>query len=169
MGDVAFYVMLVALFGTFGLALWADWSRHGYRLVLSAVGAIASVAAIVSFVFVKGTPRVLEYDFTLDADKKYEVLGFKVVEDEAIYVLVSPMDGDDVPVYYEIPWTKRSSRLASDLLDSMNRTRARGGTVVMEFRFEPSLETREPKFYDMPVPAPPPKPVPEGRAEEFEL
>lgn len=168
-GEFAFYTAFLLLAAAFSTALWADWHRPLRRILLTVAGLVAMAASLVSFAYLKGMPRNVDYDYLMSAEVKYEVFGVRVIEGTALYVLIAPLGEIVEPIYYMLPWDERTAKLASDLLQARNRVNEKGGRVIMEFRYEKSLETREPMFYDLPMPALPPKPEPEGRAEEFEL
>jgi hypothetical protein len=50
----------------------------------------------------------------------------------------------------------------------MRKAEEQGGDVRMRTPFEPSLDDREPKFYALPQPAPPPKDGDEEPAQRYQ-
>jgi len=59
-----------------------------------------------------------------------EVLGFRIVPDEAIYVLLG-LPNRAEPRYYKIPWTKGSRKTARKLQQGWQERKKKGGKLLM--------------------------------------
>ena len=93
-----------------------------------------------------------------------EVLAFRLVENEAIYVwLQLPQVAE--PRAYVLPWDRAS---AEQLQQAMREGQQRGSGVTMRLPFESSLDDRERKFYARPQPALPPKTRPEDPPQLYQ-
>ena len=81
------------------------------------------------------------------------VLASTLREGHGIYLWLQ-LAGSDEPRAYVLPWNRA---LAEQLLKALAEAEEYDGQVKMRWPFEPSLDDREPKFYALPQPAPPPK------------
>lgn len=149
------------------LMLWGAVAVLGLLLALvglrtaNGVGTRAAVVALLAVLGattygvgerVLGNARPVGFDFFRPSAEAH-VLYAKSVPGEAIYLL---LEGDPAPTYYRLPWDENTARELRQALD-----KALKNQTELMFRFEPSLDKREPKFYALPQPAPPPKQAPE--------
>lgn len=144
------------------LIAWAGylaiWARSGPTRLAGVVLVLAMLpSALVVEYFTLGQPKTLEMEWFKREARNVSVLGFKVVEDEAIYLLLD-VPGDDRPTYYEMPY---SDKAAEELESAAQEAQEEGTGIVMGMPFERSLENRDqPMFYTPPQPKLPDKPQP---------
>lgn len=155
-------------------ALLAQWSAVaslglllaliGLRAVHSAttravmVGLVAALGVTTYAIGerVLGNARPAAFEF-LRAETEQRVLYAQAVREQGIYLLLAD---DPVPTYYRLPWDEKTAR---DLRQALEE--AQKNQTPLMFRFEPSLDEREPKFYALPQPDQPEKPAPERSFE----
>ncbi|HKY87625.1 MAG TPA: hypothetical protein VJL90_12755 [Pseudorhodoplanes sp.] len=93
---------------------------------------------------------------------EHPLLGVKMVEGEAIYILLDIGDGE--PRYYRLPWSIETAQK----LQSAQEGAGEDGEVGLKVPpFDPSLDELGPMFYADPQEAMPPKPV-QPEAPHFE-
>ncbi len=85
------------------------------------------------------------------------MLGAQAVEGVAIYLWLA-IPGAPTPMAYELPWSKG---MAEQLQQAQAQAEANGTGVKMKMPFEATLDTGEVKFYALPQPQLPLKPLPE--------
>lgn len=151
-----FYALLVVCAGTLcGLTLWAR-VRRSMKVVVLACTACWFVVAYVALVELLSRPKPVSYEFARAAMDDAEVLAGDVVENEAIFVWLR-FEGLDEPRSYALPFDRQTAEQLRDALAERERS---GSGVRMRLPFEPSLDDEEPRFYALPQPRLPYKPVP---------
>lgn len=157
--DTSLLMLLVAVvvFGL-GLALIAlrRASSAGVRILVLALFAGLGTAAAVGGERILGNARPVGLDMVRGRDEA-RVVYAHAVRGVGIFLLVSP---GEIPVYYRLPWQEGTAKQLRDALEEAER-----GQATLMFRFEPSLERREPRFYAMPPPPMPDKTPPEPGIE----
>lgn len=153
------------------LILWGAVAGFGLLLALVGLRSSRSVgmrAVVIGLVValgvttygvgerVLGNARPVSFELLQPASEA-QVLYAQAVRDEGIYLLIA---GDPVPTYYRLPWDDETAR---ELREALERSLEKQTPLM--FRFEPSLDEREPKFYAMPQPSQPDKPAPEQGLE----
>jgi hypothetical protein len=98
-------------------------------------------------------PKPVGYEWWLGNADHATVLASTIQEGEGIYLWLQ-LDNVAEPRAYVLPWDRK---LAEQLQKAMQTAEEEQGGVGMRLPFEPSLDDREPKFYALPQPAPPPK------------
>lgn len=153
------------------LSLWVTVA--GFGLVLAAVAlrvargrwmrllVVALVVALAGSTYavgerVLGHARPIGFEIVRPGEDA-RVLYAQAVQGKGIFLLVA---AGDVPTYYRLPWDERTAKELRKATEA-----ARDGQLALMFRFEPSLDDREPLFYAMPQPAPPEKEPPEPGLE----
>lgn len=149
-------MLLLGAVGVLGLALaWLAFSG-----ALSAGARLAAVVLVVALAGVAyaagervlGNARPVGFEVMRPADE-VQVLYAQAVRDQGIYLLVA---AGAVPTYYRLPWDEETAKELRQALEESHEKQ----TPLM-FRFEPSLEDRERKFYALPQQKLPDKPAPE--------
>lgn len=158
---VTAWVIVTLIFGV--LAFFAVWSRlrsvaRGIAMVLFFVGApVVGVAAAAGLGW---AVPVIPY-LTAPAGEDYRVLGTKMVQGEAIYVL---LDTIGEPRYYRLPWDQETADKLQDMMDDPNN-----GGIVAQLPFEFSWDQNAVQFHPLPQPkAMPDKLEPEKKAPHFD-
>lgn len=165
--EPALLMMLVAVAAT-GLALALIALRRsdggGFRVVVLALLAALGISAYVGGERVLGNARPVALEVVRAAEEA-QVLYAQAVRNKGIFLLLAT---SSTPVYYRLPWDEATATQLRKALEKAERNQAQ-----LMFRFEPSLERREPKFYAMPQPAlpekDPPKPGIEYRSREWNI
>lgn len=134
------------------LAWAAIWARGLSRARGLAVAAFLVSLPLSALALSSGLGWPIPYlpGITISAGK-HQVLGVKIEEGVAIYVL---FDGA-IPRFYRLPW---STETAQSVQDAMEQGKDGVAANVMPFDF--SLDRREPIFYPLPQQPLPPKQVP---------
>jgi hypothetical protein len=100
-----------------------------------------------------GKPKPVTLEWWLGRAPEATVLASSLREGRSIHLWLQ-LDGVDEPRAYVLPW----SRHLAEQLQATERAAAEDGSGVrMRLPFEPTLDDREPRFYALPQPAPPPK------------
>lgn len=128
----------------------------GYALISAILVVVIALATAPT-----GSPRAPEqwtdlvFGGTIDDEAEYTVLMGLPLPQQGIYVV---LQGPDIPepTLYIFPW---SGSIAQALQDALKEGEENGTGVQMRLPFEPSLDNREPKFYALPQPKMPDKPV----------
>lgn len=90
------------------------------------------------------------------------VLAGSIREGAEIYVWLQ-LDDVGEPRAYALPWNQQQ---AEQLQKALQDAEAGGSGVRMRLPFEPTLDPEKPRFYAMPQPMLPQKPVPPGAAPQ---
>src|SRR3990167_9002013 len=137
--------LFAALAGLFILAAWlAIWSRRATpaRHVSMGVLLLGLTAIAVVAVEAMGFPKPLAWAWQMNGEAR--VIGFKLVQDEAIYLYVD--HGAGAPRSYSMPWSNSTASKLQELFD-------KGENGEFMLKFEPSWERRDPpEFYPLPQP-----------------
>ena len=131
------------------------WAPRRLRLKLGALGAalLFLPAAYAGFLHLLSMPKPVGLEWWHASAAEATVLASTVHEDEGIYLWLQLSDAPE-PRAYLLPWSRD---LAEQLQAARRAAEQQGGDVRMRLPFETSLDDREPKFYALPQPAPPPK------------
>lgn len=132
---------------------WVRVTAFGIALLFLPIG-YGTFAALLS------RPKPVDLEWARQASHEATVLGATIAEDEAIYLWLQFSDLKE-PRAYVLPWSRE---LAQELQEAMREAEQNDTGVVMNLPFEPSFDSREPRFYALPQPALPPKDG--GRAPE---
>ena len=146
----AIAVVLVGVTTSFGV--WAP------RLLWSKVAALAVAAGSLPVIYLAmaellGQPKPTDLEWWHRKTAEATVVGSITREGEGIDLWLQ-LPGVAEPRAYTLPW---SVPLAEQLESVKRGLEGTEGQLKMKFPFEPTLDDREPKFYAMPQPAPPPK------------
>lgn len=144
-------IAIVALGLCLALIALRRASGPGMRLLVLAMFAGLGTTATFGGERVLGNARPAALDLLRDADEA-KVLYAHAVRDVGIFLLLSQ---GPTPVYYRLPWTDETAKQLRKALEEAERNQA-----ALMYRFEPSEEEREPKFYAMPPPPMPEKTPP---------
>ena len=128
------------------------------RLLWMKVAALAVSATSLPMVYLAlaellGQPKPIDLEWWHSKAAEATVVGSIMREGEGIDLWLQ-LPGSSQPRAYTMPW---SVPLAEQLEAAKRTLEGKDGTLKMKFPFEPTLDDREPKFYAMPQPAPPPK------------
>ena len=131
------------------------WAPRQLWLKLGALGAATLVlpVAYAGFAHLLSMPKPVAFEWWHAHADEATVLASTVHEEEGIYLWLQLGDTPE-PRAYLLPWSRD---LAEQLQAARREAERQGGDVRMRAPFEPSLDNREPKFYALPQPAPPPK------------
>lgn len=158
-----FYSVMVAVAAALaGITLWARvrrWAKVTVLVVTCAwfVLAYGALADLLS------RPKPVGLEFVRSEVPEAQVLAGRIVENEAIYVWLG-FDNDQQPRAYQLPWDRE---LAEELREALAEGEANGTQAVMRLPFERSFDDLEPRFYAMPQPRLPLKPLPDPETERF--
>lgn len=146
--------LLVVMLMT-SISIWAP------RRVTVRAGALAAALLFVplsyaSLASLLARPKPVSLEWLRGATAEAQVLGSSLQEGVAIFVWLQLPDSPE-PLAYRLPWNLET---AKQLQKAQREAEAKGTGLAMRLPFEPSLETREPKFYPLPQPALPPKQPP---------
>lgn len=155
-----FWFAVVVLWAATYAVLWRPDSKRWHRFVVLALGALALGVALAAESLVQGTPRPAYLEWRAPA--RVQVLGYHLIQNEAIYVLVLWPDSNE-PIYYRMPWDQDT---ANQLVEAEQEAEE-GRTTVESALFEPSIDPQDPLFYALPQEKPPVKqePAPARRIE----
>lgn len=142
---------LLITFAMGAVASFAIWSRRGTKARGLAVAAflVCSPLAGGALATSLGWPIPYVPGVTI-SDGEHDVLGFKLVEGVAIYVL---FDGE-TPRYYRMPWSQQSAQQLQAAAEGEDGIKAK----VPPFDY--TLDERPPLFWPRPQPKLPEKQVP---------
>lgn len=90
---------------------------------------------------------------------EYQVIGTKLVQDEAIYLWLDMGRGH--PRYYALPWDNKTADRLQDMINQQKRGKIPGFTAKVPFKF--SWDRHPPEFHPMPQPV---IPIPKRRQQE---
>ncbi|HET6469771.1 MAG TPA: hypothetical protein VFG43_15460 [Geminicoccaceae bacterium] len=155
----ALAAVLAAVLGSF-----AVWSPRRLRVKATALCAAGLFMPLgyAGFADLLSRPKPVEFEWWLAHAEEATVLSSHVREGEALYLWLK-VEGSDEPRAYRLPWNRQ---LAQQLQDASREAESNGSGVRMRLPFEPSLDTREPRFYALPQPALPPKDHERGTAAQ---
>ena len=143
--------------------------RQSKKFVISTIIVLAFVAFLpisyISFNELLGRPKPTNL-LLLEGAKEAEVYGFKLVENEAIYVYISLPDKTE-PLSIVLPWDFDQANQLRKAAEEAAKQNS-GRRTRMRLRMEPTIETREPMFYNPPQRALPPKRPPRNPAMRFD-
>lgn len=145
-------VALAAVLANIGI-----WSPRRLWVKLTAVIVVALFAPVAygGFAELLGKPKPVTFEWANRNAKEAEVLGSKLIENEAIYLWLA-LPGVAEPLAYVLPW---SDKLARQLHKAGQEAEAKGQKVAMRKPFENSLDQMQQVFYPKAHQAPPPKQV----------
>ncbi|WP_119461375.1 hypothetical protein [Rhodospirillaceae bacterium SYSU D60014] len=126
--------------------LWVKGSAVVTASLLLVVG-YASLADLLS------KPKPVNLEWVKRNVPEATVLSASIEEGQGIYLWLQ-IAGIAGPRSYVMPWDQET---AEQLQSALEDAETNGNGVRMIAPFEPSLDTREPKFYALPQPALPPK------------
>ena len=150
------YAALAVLAGA--LAMISIWSPRRLVVKLLAVGATTAILPLTygGLVDLLSRPKPVGFEWWHAHADHAAVLSSSLYEDEAIYLWLQ-LEQVDEPRAYRLPWDRD---LAEQLQAAQPEAAANETQVQMRTPFEPSLDPREPLFYAIPQPSPPPKAAP---------
>lgn len=143
-------VLLTCLLAS--ISIWAPrrlWIKGSAVLTT----ALLLVVAYASLSDLLSKPKPVDLEWAKRNVPEATVLSASIKEGEGIYLWLR-ITGIGEPRSYVMPWNRE---MAEQLQAALDDAEANGNGVRMVAPFEPSLDTREPKFYALPQPAPPPK------------
>jgi hypothetical protein len=154
MTDVTQLFVVTAVLAA-ALSLISIWAPR--RLAIKGTALTTAVlflpVSYASLVDLLSKPKPVDLEWWQSEAAEAEVLGSRLVEDEAIYLWLQLPEVAE-PRAYILPWDRAR---AEQLQQAMREAERSGSGVHMRLPFESSLEDREPKFYAQPQPALPPK------------
>ena len=147
------------------LASITVWSPRRLAVKLAALGAamLFLPAAYAGLLDLLSKPKPVGLEWWLRRAEAATVLGSSIREGEGIYLYLQ-IEGVPEPRSYVLPW---DLALAQQLQAAAREAEEGEGPLRMRLPFESGYDDREPKFYALPQPAPPPKDVPAPPAEVF--
>lgn len=150
------FVALVCLLLVLAGLRWA--SNRMARIVILGLFALLLPAAYAAPASLLGQAKPVSLEW-LDAHvQEASVLSATFVEGEAIYLTLL---WHRVPGLYRLPWDRDA---AEQLQEALREAQRNGTNPVMRLPFERSWDRNEPRFYALPQPKLPDKPVsPRGR------
>ncbi len=148
-----------------GLAWIAVWSprRPAIKVAATLLATLVLPFGYVALIDLPGRPKPVRDEWLMARAPEAVVLAFDLDEGQAIYLWLR-LPNLDEPRAYWLPWSRR---LAQELQDAGQAAKRAGSELAMRAPFEPSLDDREPRFYPLPQPAPPPKGGEDPPAEIF--
>lgn len=149
------YLFALAVLLAAGLASIAIWSP---RSLGPKAGALACAGLLMPVGYaglsdLLSRPKPVSLEWWLDRAEEATVLGSQMQEGKGLYLWLQVV-GEPEPRAYRLPWDQRTAQQLQTALDEAQRN---GTQARMRSPFEPTLDTREPKFYAPPQPALPPK------------
>lgn len=135
----------------------ARW-RFGATVAASAIFIASS--SLMAY-YLQGTARLATLD-ALNFGQDGTVLGSYLDGQEWIYVLIL-FDNQDTPTHYRIPW---SEDLEDQLRQAEEDSRQNDTPSRFSMPYEPSLDDRDPKFYNLPPARSPSKPESGSRSDQ---
>lgn len=151
----------VALVST--LTFYAVIPYHSFRAGMIALGLLIAYlgAQGLSMLQLIGTPKPAQLEFLANTVEEADVIASLEREGQGIYLYLM-VPGKMEPLSYVLPWDKK---MAQQLQDAKREAKLGKGRVKMRQPFEPTLDMLEPKFYNLPQPAPVPKDAQEQEPE----
>jgi hypothetical protein len=153
----ALAAILAAVLGS--IAVWAPRRLRVKATALCAAGLFMPLG-YAGFADLLSRPKPVQFEWWMAHAEEATVLASQVREGEALYLWLQ-VEGSDEPRAYRLPWNQD---LAQQLQDASREAENNGSGVRMRLPFEPSLDTREPKFYALPQAPLPPKDGEQGGA-----
>lgn len=154
------WIIVTLLFGAIGIA--AVWSRTSSVIRGLAVAAFFIASPVVGLVAATGlgwAVPIIPYVTAIGGD--YRVLGVKLEQGVAIYVLIDSGAGE--PRYYRLPWDQQKADEIQNMMDNPE-----SGGVAVRIPYEFSWDTNTAQFHELPQPpALPPKLEQEKKVPRF--
>src|SRR3990167_5858906 len=141
---------MAAVVAALGLALLAAWGKGWKAVAAAPFLAVLCIVFVLGFTSLLSLPKPIVFEWFAG---KGEVLSAYVVQNETIFVWVR-VDGENFPRSYSFPWSEGKEQ---ELYEAMVGGKEAGENPTMDFPYESSLDDREPKFYEPPQQANPPK------------
>lgn len=146
------------------------WSRRGWKMKAGAF--LLSLALLpgiyLSGVEILGRPKPIGSELFAGFAQEVDIYGFKIIPNEAIFVLVEIPGGQGLRLY-QLPWSNEKA----EQLQEAGRQAAEGGAQGIKGKasalFENSLDTEEPVFYPAPQPKMPDKQEGGGQVQALEV
>ncbi len=142
---------VVALAFVLGLIALRTTESPGIRGTIVVIVVVLAGVTYTGGEQVLGNARPVAFEVVKPQDPQ-RVLYSQAIRDKGIFLLVAT---EETPTYFKLPWSEKT---AEELRKAMEEAQ-RNQTPLM-FRFERSLEDREPMFYAMPQPSLPDKQSP---------
>jgi hypothetical protein len=150
----------LALIGVVGVALLATatiWSRKNTWIRGAAVAAFFALTPIIGGASIFALSHPAPYiPGILTPGGEHSVLEVKLVQDEAIYILLD--FGISHPRYFALPWNNLLANELQDLMDQQRRGDIPGFDMVIPYEF--SWDGHPPQFHPKPQPI---VPIPKRR------
>lgn len=152
-----FFLFMLAAAVAVALGSLVVWSRRGLAPRLLGLGlCVAMIGVIgVGIVDLLGRPKPTRMEWVQRHGEEADVLASRIVEGKAIYLWLG-MPGEAEPRAYVLPWDLETAKALQKAVEQAAKD---GGQARAVLPFERSWETREPKFYALPQPKLPDKPV----------
>lgn len=134
------------------------WSRQGWKMKVGAFLLCLPLFPGLYFsgVEILGRPKPIGSEFLAGFAQEVDIYGFKIVPNEAIFVLVQIPGGQELRLY-QLPWSNKKA----EQLQEAGRQAAEGGAQGIKGKaaalFENSVSEEEPVFYPAPQPKMPDK------------
>ena len=159
------YLFALAILLAAALASIAIWAPRGLAVKL---GALACAGAFMPVAYagysdLLSRPKPVSLEWWQGQAEEATVLGSQMREGQSLYVWLQ-LPGTAEPRAYELPW---SQQIAQQLQQALEQAARNGTEARMRLPFEPTLDTREPKFYAMPQAALPPKDLAQPPAQVY--
>lgn len=155
-------VMVVTASILAGITLWAR-VRRWMKVLCLGLTAIWFVTAYGALADLLSRPKPVDLEFANSKVAEAEVIAGRIIENEAIFVWLG-LENEVQPRAYQLPW---DLQLAEELRKALEEGKANGTQAFMRLPFEPTLDHEEPRFYALPQPRLPLKPLPDPETERF--
>lgn len=139
---------VVALAFVLGLIALRATDSAGIRATVVAIVVILGGVTYAGGERVLGNARPVAFEVVKPAEPA-RVLYSQAIEHRGIFLLIAT---EQTPTYFKLPWSEKT---AEELRKAMEE--AQRNQMPLMFRFERSMENREPMFYAMPQPSLPEK------------
>jgi hypothetical protein len=150
------FIAAAALIGVLtSITVWAP-RRLAVKLAAFGVAWLFLPVAYAGLLDLLSKPKPVVLEWWLKEAQAATVLGSSIHEGEGIFLWLQ-LDGVSEPRAYVLPW---SLELAEQLQAAGREAERTQGSLRVRLPFESSYDDREPKFYALPQPAPPPKDLP---------
>ncbi len=158
------FTATIALVGLLTLiSLWTP-RRLAVKGAALATGVLLLPLSYASLADLLSRPKPIDLEWWRTHAEEATVLGSQLHEGEGIYLWLQ-LPGVAEPRGYVLPWNRTT---AEQLQKAEQEAQQQGGgSVRMRLPFESSLDDREPKFYALPQPAPPPKDLTDPPAQIY--
>lgn len=157
-----YFIPLAVLTLLFGLAV--AWSRRhrGLRWMLVVASLLLIPAAYVCILDLLSRPKPVSKEYFAYHAKAAEVLAFHVEPGISLSLWLLNKHQWDKPRAYERPWNDETRKLAGELQRMWEQRKKKGGKIILNNPFAPSLEDEKPLLeHKMPWPKFPEKRPPE--------